>query len=80
MPIQGRHVVVEGSYEKEASRREHKEDCQDRAWACCRGKLYEKEANSREHKEDCQYSASMLTREATRRKLREHALKKTVHR
>jgi len=51
MPRQGRHVV-EGTYEKEASIREHKEVCQDRAWACCGGQ-HEKEASRREHKEDC---------------------------
>jgi len=32
MTRQGRHVV-EGSYEKEASRRDHKEDCLDIEWA-----------------------------------------------
>jgi hypothetical protein len=65
LPRQGRHVV-EGSYEKEASRRKHKQDCHDRT-GIAEGS-YEKEASRRKHKEDCHDRAGMLKRAATRRK------------
>ncbi len=60
--------------EKEASRRELKEDCQDRA-----GMLegsYEKEARRRKHKEDCHDRSCMLKRAATRRKPEEGSIRR----